>query len=90
MTSSVVSPRLSAYDEARRSAADAVRNSAEYLSRVRAQRQREAVALVRDELRRRVPARGWIRTERRLRLWAAVAFLFGALALIVSSMGLFT
>ena len=49
MTTGAITPRRSAYDEASRSAADAVRNSADYLRRARALRQREAVALVRAE-----------------------------------------
>ena len=89
MTSSAVSPRRSAYEEASRSAADAVRNSAEYLSRKRALRQREAVAQVRAELGRRAPtvARGL--ADRGLLLCAVIALVFAALALIVSSVGLF-
>jgi hypothetical protein len=89
MTSGAVTPRLSAYDEASRSAAEAVRNSAEYLSRARAERRREAVAMVRAELRRRAPARSWGPVDRMLLLGAAVALVCAALALIVSSMGLF-
>ena len=57
MTSGAISPRCSAYDDASRSAMDAAANAADYLGRMRALRNREAVALVRAELRRRVPAR---------------------------------
>ena len=89
MTTGAVSPRLSAHDDASRSAADAVGNSADYLRRVRAQRQREAVALVRAELRRRVPPRLSGRGDRVLLICAAAAFVCASVALIVSSMGLF-
>jgi hypothetical protein len=89
MTSGAVTPRLSAYDDASRSAAEAVRNSTEYLGRARAARQREAVAKVRAELRRRAPARSWGPGDRVLLLGAAVAVVCAAVALIVSSMGLF-
>jgi ferric-dicitrate binding protein FerR (iron transport regulator) len=89
MTTGAVTPRLSAHDDASRSAADAVRNSAEYLRRMRNQRQREAVARVRAELRRRAPARPWGRGDRALLLCAAVALVCAAAALVVSSMGLF-
>jgi hypothetical protein len=87
MTTGAVSPRLSAHDDASRAARDAVGNAAEYVRRVRAQRQREAVTQVRAELRRRAPARPWGRAERILLLCAAVC---GIVALLVSSIGLFT
>lgn len=91
MSSGTVSPRLSASDDARQSAVDAAVNAAEYVHRMRALRQREAVSLVRNELRRRTPpVRPWGRSDRMLLLCAAVALVCAALALIVSSMGLFT
>jgi hypothetical protein len=89
MTSGAISPRRSAYDDARRSAVDAAGNAADYLRRVRVQRQREATAQVRDELRRRLPTRARSGFDRALLLCAAVAVVCAALALIVSSMGLF-
>lgn len=89
MSTGAVAPRRSAYDEASRSAADAVRNSAEYLRRMRAQRQREAVATVHAELLRRVPARARGRLDRGWLICAVIALVCAALALIVSSMGLF-
>jgi hypothetical protein len=89
MTSGAISPRRSAYDDASRSAVDAAGNAADYLRRVRAQRQREATAQVRDELLRRVPARARSGFDRALLLCAAVALVCAALALIVSSMGVF-
>jgi hypothetical protein len=87
MTSGTVSPRLSARDEASRAARDAVGNAAEYVRRVRAQRQREAASQVRAELRRRAPMRLWGRAERVLLLCAAVC---AVVALVVSSIGLLT
>jgi hypothetical protein len=90
MISGAASPRLSAYDEASRSAVDAAGNAADYLRRMRALRQREAVAQVRAELRRRVPDRIRSRAaDRVLLLWSLVALVCAALALIVSSVGLF-
>ncbi|HVH22640.1 MAG TPA: hypothetical protein VNA11_09295 [Pseudonocardia sp.] len=87
MTSGAVTPRLSARDDASRAARDAVGNAAEYVRRVRVQRQREAVTQVRAELRRRAPTRPWGRAERVLLLCAALC---AVLALIVSSIGLLT
>ena len=86
MSSGVFSSRLSAYDDAHRAAVAAAGNAAEYVRRARAQRQREAVALVHDELHRRAPARQWGRAEWVL-LFSAV--LCAVLALIVSAVGLF-
>ena len=85
MTTGAVTPRLSAYDDASRSAVEAAGNAADYLRRMRAVRQREAVALVRAELRRRVPAAARGRTDALLLIWATVALLVSALALIVSA-----
>ena len=82
MTSGAISPRRSAYDDASRSAMDAAGNAADYLHRVRVQRQREATAQVRDELRRRLPTRARSGIDRALLLCAA-------LALIVSTLGVF-
>jgi ferric-dicitrate binding protein FerR (iron transport regulator) len=87
MTTGAVSPRLSARDDASRAARDAVGNAAEYMRRLRAQRQREAVTQVQAELRRREPVRLWGRAERVLLLCAAVC---AVVALLVSSMGLLT
>lgn len=89
MTSGAISPRRSAYDDASRSAMDAAGNAADYLRRMRVQRQREATAQVHDELLRRVPARARSGFDRALLLCAAVALVCAALALIVSSMGVF-
>jgi hypothetical protein len=89
MTSGAISPRRSAYDDASRSAMDAAGNAADYLRRMRVQRQREATAQVRDELRRRAPSRARSGFDRALLLCAAVALVCAALALIVSSMGVF-
>lgn len=88
LSTSAASARLSAYDDASRSATDAVRNSADYLRRVRAQRLQEATSQVRAELRRRVPAR-WGRTDRMWLACAALAAVAAVVALVVSSMGLF-
>jgi hypothetical protein len=85
MTSGAISHRRSAYDDASRSAVDAAGNAADYLRRMRALRQREAVALVRAELRRRVPVRAFGRLDALLLVWATVAVLVSALALIVSA-----
>ena len=89
MTSGTVSPRLSAYDDARRAAVDAAADTAEYLRRVRAARQREAVALVRTELRRRAPSRARDLTHPVLLVCVAAAIVCATLALVVSSIGLF-
>ena len=88
MTSGAVSPRRSAYDDASRSAVDAAGNTAEYLRRERALRQREAVAQVRAELRRRAPP-GPGSDDPVLLAAVAAAIVCAALALIVSSIGLF-
>ena len=89
MTSGAISPRRSAYDDASRSAMDAAGNAADYLRRVRVQRQREATVQVRDELRRRLPTRARNGFDRALLLCAAVALVCAALALIVSTLGVF-
>jgi hypothetical protein len=89
MTSGAISPRRSAYDDASRSAVDAAGNAADYLRRMRAQRQREATAQVHDELCRRLPARARSGFDRALLLCAAVAVVCAVLALLVSTMGLF-
>jgi hypothetical protein len=89
MTSGAISPRRSAYDDASRSAMDAAGNAADYLRRMRVQRQREATAQVHDELRRRLPVRARSGFDRALLLCAAVAVVFAVLALLVSTMGLF-
>ena len=89
MTSGAISPRRSAYDDASRSAMDAAGNAADYLRRVRVQRQREATAQVRDELCRRLPTRARSGFDRALLLCAAVALVCAALALIVSTLGVF-
>ena len=89
MTSGAISPRRSAYDGASRSAMDAAGNAADYLRRVRVQRQREATVQVRDELRRRLPTRARSGFDRALLLCAAVALVCAALALIVSTLGVF-
>ena len=89
MTSGAISPRRSAYDDASRSAMDAAGNAADYLRRVRVQRQREATVQVRDELRRRLPTRARSGIDRALLLCAAVALVCAALALIVSTLGVF-
>lgn len=86
--STTADARLNTYEEASRSAADAVRNSADYLRRMRTLRQQEAVSQVAAELRKRAPT-GRGRADRVWLAWASIALICAVLALTVSAIGLF-